>query len=282
MNRNVQQALARSARVVGIGFAISTGLFAALYAVQYKNRSSLPFESPREWTMLTKLYVHQALDQHTPEKEAQFWEKAIDSLIKKKGNEQLQSKSVEWLAGYADLLRLFGLAQAKSGEDPTEALVASKSIPYGSANLIEKADLELFQRTGDRAYLLDAFRTEQKNGNLNSLSEVHVPASIDPDNTQAYLELARSYFKAGDTTKALNIYLGLHKALQGSQSEDVLCVRPGAAGMAGQMLWKLGYKKDAVQWLELAERDSSKSQTGACRRCRELAEDLLRRAREQS
>lgn len=274
--------MARSARVVGLGFAISTGLFAALYTVQYRNRTSMPFESPREWTMLTKLYVHQALDQHTPEKEAQFWEKAINSLIKQNDSNQLQSKSVEWLAGYADLLRLFGLAQAKSGEDPTEALLASKSIPYGSANLIEKADLELFERTGQKEYLLDALRTEQKNGNLNSLDEVRIPEKLHPDNAKAYLDLARTYFRADNTTKALNIYLGLHKALQESQSEDALCVRPGAAGMAGQMLWKLGYKQDAIRWLEMADRDAAQSQTGACRRCRELAADLLRRAREQS
>lgn len=280
MSRNVQHAVARSARVVGIGFTISTALFAALYAVQYQNRTSIPFESPKEWTLLTKLYVHQALDQHTPEKQIKFWEKAIGSLVSKSNSAGLDSKSADWLAGYADILRLLGLAQASAGQDPSEALLASKSIPYGSASLIEKVDLELFDRTGDRTYLLNALQTEQKNGNLQSLDEVHVPQKLHPDNANAYLELARANFADGNTKKALNIYLGLHRALEGA-NDDLLCVRPGTAGMAGQMLWKLGYKPEAIQWLEKAHKDSASQQTVACRRCAEMAADLLRRAREQ-
>lgn len=276
MGRSARQLRAlQIALFAGIG-AVGTGYFYTQLQLGERGERGERgdrLKIPPEWNMRTRIYVSLAQNSKDSHSQAELYEKAVKTLTEplfSKQSVDISKKSIGWIAGYADLLRYLGLARARAGDGALAIapLRAAQTISYGDESLKLHANVELFRQTNDFECLLEA------TGGLNA----SIPTTVPLENAEAFTELGKHYAKIGDHSRALNILVALHKALPSDNlGVDTLCVKAGIAGLIGQMLWKLKYKSDAKQWLQMCEEDSKLCSSAACRQTTAIARHLLDR-----
>jgi len=256
----------RLLRSVAVGAGAAAAVGGALYIVQEqqeRSRSKLAITMSNEWNFSTKQKITQAAQAAAGPDKARYLDDALRTLVTP--NTDLRTKSADWLAGYADLLRALGIAYASYAPEQSVApLQAARSIPLGNPALRAEAQVALYEATDDPQFLGD---------------EVSAPAaleSVEDIRAWAPLLFVRAQLAISTQPKqALNELLVLHQKIA-APANDVLCFKAKASGFIAQLLWRLGHKTDAAAWLKAGAQDAQCG-TPACRETREMLADLQAR-----
>lgn len=264
-----------------LGFGAAAAVWSSIFLWQHQLSSPASPESGHissEWSLRTKIPINKASAAINAQERADNYRDALKTLVDQSTN--LKTKSADWLAGYADLLRQLGLALCESGR-PGEAespLLAAQSIPLGTTSLRIRGDVELYKLKRDTGLLSEALSLLDPSNQGKQLTDIEVTSGAGA-NAELYLELGKYLVEKRNYRNALAVFLAIHREMASIQpSNDPLCCRAAAAGYAGQVLWAMDHHQQAISWLERSQIDAMGCQTAACRDTASLAQTMLNKA----
>lgn len=269
------QALLKSARAVAIGFAAATAVSGAVYVARQHLIAAPPGHVPEEWTVQTRALSAIAANEPA-HREAETLRKALETLVTK--DTDLHTKSEDWLAGYADLLRRLGLSLAKINVDEaSDVLRVAATIPFGTPDLRAKAAFAQYQLQGSFESLLEAAKllNPAQDAKVTNFDKVIPPATIPQSLATIYFEIGGILVARKEYERVLNLFLRVHRAIP--PEEDNLCIRPAAAGSIGQIVWQLGDHTAARKWMSNSIEGTFDCASAACRDTRKFAKAILAR-----
>lgn len=260
---------------------------------------------PADWSFRAKSLVREGVNHELEDRfemALRSYQFAIDALTKKEGGSEgtneknkednmisLDSKSPEWLTGYADLLARTGriLELLEQSDEARAAFQASFSNPWGSGALKSVAAIQLAkyeQADGNleaaEEYFVEGVKAVASTGMAKLFKEGDVKNAVliqdsskgeqkeqekkgtDNVSIQLYnatIELGKFYASTGRFPESLQVLLATLRSVKQKREPqgrdlkrvpDSNCFEARIMAYISEVLWATGKKQDAVIWVE--------------------------------